>query len=136
MVRWLAARRRRWQHPLLARSQARASDAEIDAALRTAGLTRAELFTPQNAIAAHRTRMAHMLAAFEIDVAQATAERWGTFKTADGLCARCTQTGRCQRWLEWGQRNEAPWVFCPNAATFAAIAAEQARAMLARQTVG
>lgn len=136
LARRLAAKRRRWNHPVLARSQEHLSDREIDAALVRAGLERADLFTPGNAIARHRVRMAHMLLAFEIDPERAVREHWEALKQADGHCSRCAQVGRCRRWLEWGGRNGAPQVFCPNAALFAAIAAGQARREIGRHLGG
>lgn len=136
VVRWFGARRRRWQHPSLARSQACRRDDEIDAALREAGLARADLFTPANAIAHHRVHMAHMLAAIGIDVPRAVDEYWESLKQADGVCAGCSQTGRCRRWLDWGRANAAPDVFCPNAALFRSIPAEQVSAGLGRYVTG
>lgn len=126
MRRWIAARARRRANPTLARSLSHLSDKEIDAGLVRARLSRTDLFKPHDAIAQHRVRMAHMLAALEIDADQAVASHWTELKHADGVCSRCTQAGRCRRWLEWDTHNEAPQVFCPNAPLFALFGADQA----------
>ena len=118
---------RRCQYPILARPLAETSDRDIDAALDLAGLTRADLFTPVVAIARHRVYMAYMLAAHHVDIARATADRWQDLKFADRSCAACRQKGRCRRWLEGGGPADATSVFCPNAALFEAIAAQQAQ---------
>lgn len=123
----LAAHNRRRRHPVLARALGNLGDGEIDTALESADLSRADLFTPRNAIAAHRVRMACMLRAFEVDVHDAVARYWDALKRADHNCSRCMEAGRCRRWLEWGGMNDAPLVFCPNAAAFRTLAVEQAR---------
>ena len=103
-----------------------ADDRHIDAALEQVGLARADLFTPVYAIA-HRVYTAHMLAAHHINVVRAASSRWEELKQADECCARCSNPGRCRRWLEWGGPDDAPAMFCPNAALFDAIAAQQAQ---------
>lgn len=118
---------RRCRHPTLARPLDRPSDRDIDAALGRAGLTRADLFTPAGAIARHRVYMAYMLAAHHVDIARATADRWQDLKFANRSCAACRQKGRCRRWVEGGGPADATSVFCPNAALFQAIAAQQAK---------
>ena len=130
--RMITVRNRRRQNPVLARALGKLSDREIDSALQNAGLTRARLFTARDAIAMHRVRMAHMLAAWEIDANDAVAENWDALKEADERCALCTQAGRCRRWLEWGRINEASQVFCPNAALLLQLSAEQAKRNLRR----
>ena len=47
------------------------------------------------------------------------------FKEADRNCSLCRQPGRCRRWLDWGQINDAPRMFCPNADLFLKIRADQ-----------
>lgn len=131
----IGARSRRWRHPVLARSLGRLSDAEIDEALKAAGLCREGLFIARNAIARHRTRMAHMLAMLGIDIADAVRDHWTALKDADQRCSLCPNVGRCRRWLEWGQVNDAPQVFCPNAGVFDAIGADQAKRQLGRYLV-
>ncbi|MGE0611020.1 MAG: DUF6455 family protein [Hyphomicrobiales bacterium] len=128
--RRLAARHRRHRYPVLARALGSLSDAEIDTALADAGLSRVDLFTPRDAVATHRSRMACMLKMLEVDVVDAVERDWETLKQADHVCSRCAEVGRCRRWLEWGGVNEAPMVFCPNAAAFRALAAGQARRKL------
>ena len=123
----ITALARRYRHPVLARPLTTAGDREIDTALEQAGLARANLFTPADAIAKHRVHMAYMLAARHIDAERATAEYWQELKLADQTCAGCRDTGRCRRWLEWGGPAEAPSVFCPNAALFEVIGAQQAQ---------
>lgn len=130
-----AARNRRWRNPILARALGYLDDQEVDSALRCAGLSRAKLFTPRDAIARHRVRMAHMLAALEVDVHDAVARNWDDLKQADHNCSVCTQAGRCRRWLQWGRINDAPRVFCPNAALFLQIGVEQAKRSLGRYLV-
>jgi hypothetical protein len=115
----------RWQNPMLAGTISDLSDDEIDEALAHAGLMRKDLFTPNNAIAQYRFRMACMVTALGIDVEQMVKDHWASLKDADFNCSRCTETGRCLRWLEWGRPNAAPTVFCPNAPVFMSIAAEQ-----------
>lgn len=123
--RWIAVLVRRRRHPLLARTVASVSDDKIDTALARAGVSRAGLFTPKDAIAPHRVYMAHMLVVFGVDVQRAAVEHWIDLKAADGECSACPRRGRCHRWLEWGQLNDAPRMFCANAGLFASIAAQQ-----------
>ena len=117
---------RRLRGDVLAGPLSQAGDYQIDAALKQDGITRTDLFSPSRAIARHRTRLAWMLALWGIDVPRATREHWQELKVADEQCNHCPNTGRCTRWLEWGQFNAAPMVFCPNAELWSAIALEQA----------
>lgn len=112
---------RRWRHPELALPVSCLDDEKIDCALKRAGIARKDLFTPGRTIARYRSRMAAMLAMHGIDVEQAVRNHWPSLKDADGNCARCRETGRCTRWLEWGRPNAGPKVFCPNAALFSSI---------------
>ena len=130
--RKIAVRNRRWRNPVLARALEHLDDREIDSALRRAGLSRAKLLTPRDAIARHRVRMAHMLAALGIDVRDAVERNWDVLKEADRKCSMCREAGRCRRWLDWGRLNDAPQVFCPNAALFQDIGADQALRKLGR----
>lgn len=129
-IRSIAHRLRTLRNPILARPISALSDDEIDNALERAGLTRKDLFTPKNAIAQHRTMMAGMLATLGINVEQTVRDRWVNLKEADHICSRCTQTGRCHRWLEWGRPNTGPEVFCPNATLFNEIVADQTESRL------
>jgi hypothetical protein len=115
----------KWLNPALARTLSDLSDDELDSALTRASLTREDLFTPNGAIAQHRFRMACMLTALGIKVEPTVREHWAALKEADHKCSKCTQTGRCLRWLEWGRPNTAPTVFCPNAPFFLSVAADQ-----------
>ena len=125
--RIVAAKISRWKHPVLAQALSDLSDEEIDRALSRAGLNREDLFTPDNAIAEHRLRMALMLATLGIDEGHAVDKHWKALKQADNNCSRCSQTGRCHRWLEWGRPNTGPQVFCPNTELFMSIVADQAK---------
>lgn len=133
--RSLAARNRRRRHPVLARALGYLNNHEIDSALCRASLTRAKLFTPGDAIAQHRVRMAHMLAALEVNVHDAVQWSWDALKQADQNCSLCKEAGRCRRWLEWGRLNDAPQVFCPNASLFREIGLDQAMRKLGRYLV-
>ena len=121
LLQGIAAKIRRWHNPVLNRTLDELSDDEIDDALARARLTRTDLFAPNDAIAQHRVRMAFMLASLGINVGQAVREHWASLKRADHNCSRCTQTGRCHRWLEWGRPNTGPQVFCHNATFFMSI---------------
>ena len=130
LLRSIANKVRRWHNPALAQPLSDLSDDEIDDALIRAGLTRKDLFAPNNAIAQHRFRIAQMLATVGIDVGQLVSDDWASLKHADHKCSRCTQTGRCHRWLEWGRPNTGPQVFCPNATFFMSIVADQVESRL------
>ena len=117
---------RRLQGDVLVGPLGQAGDGQIDAALKQAGITRTDLFSPSHTVARHRARLAWMLATWGIDAPRAADEHWQELKAADEQCSHCPNTGRCIRWLEWGQFNAAPTVFCPNAELWSAIAAEQA----------
>lgn len=84
LARRIAAKWRRRGNPGLVRSLAHVSNGEIDIALAHAGLERADLYTPKNAIARHRIRMAHMLGAVEIHALRAVRNHWEALKRADG----------------------------------------------------
>ena len=130
LLRSIADKMRRWQNPVLARTISDLSDDEIDNALARAGLTRKDLFTPDNAIAQYRFRMACMLTTLGINIEQAIREDWATLKDADNKCSRCTQTRQCLRWLEWGRPNTGPQAFCPNATFFKLMVADQVESRL------
>ena len=110
------------RNAVLASSLAKHSDQDIDAALKQAGLTRAQLFGAARATARHRVHMSSMMVALKVDAREAVEHHWPQLKEADDACARCVQVGRCQRWLEWGWYNGAQKVFCPNAELFEQIA--------------
>ena len=129
-LRSIAYKLRRWQNPALARTLSELSDDEIDNALARAGLTRKDLFTPDNAIAQYRFRMGCMLTTLGINVEQTVREHWAPLKDADYNCSRCTQTGQCLRWLQWGRPNTGPQSFCPNTTFFNSMVADQVESRL------
>jgi len=59
---------------------------------------------------------------FGIDPKRAVLGHWGAMREAERTCACCGNARRCRRWFEWGLRNDAPRVFCPNAERFDDIA--------------
>ena len=126
-LRSIVDKMRRWHNPVLARTLSDLRDDEIDDALVRARLTRKDLFAPDDAIAQHRVRMALMLATLGIDVSQVVRGHWASLKHAEQNCARCTQTGLCNRWLEGGTPKNGPQTFCLNATFFMSIGAEQER---------
>ena len=126
-LRLIVDKVRRWHNPVLARTLSDLRDDEIDDTLVRAGLTREDLFAPDDAIAQHRDRLALMLATLGIDIGQVIRDHWASLKHADQNCARCTQTDLCHRWLEGGTPNIGPKIFCPNATFFMSIGAEQER---------
>lgn len=127
VLRNAAARIRRWRNPVLAHPLEEASENQIDAALASAGLDRAQLFEPETAVAAYRVRMAGMMKTLGVDAQPLARGSWKSLKRADANCAACRETGRCERWLMWGRPNAGPQVFCPNAQYFMFVAEEQDR---------
>lgn len=115
------------RNAVLASSLAKHSDEDIDAALKQAGLTRAQLFGAASATAKHRARISSMMAALQVDAKEAVEHHWPQLKEADDACMRCTQAERCRRWLRWGRYNGAQKVFCPNAAFFEQLAKAQGK---------
>ena len=127
-VSWIRSATGRFRNPVLAGALSRASDDQIDEALKANNMSRADLFRPAHAAAPHRRHMALMLATWGIDIDRATERHWQQLKDAEEKCGRCLNTGRCQRWLEWGRPNTAPNTFCSNAQLWSSIAEEQAAA--------
>ena len=123
----LAALHHRFGRNILADPIGRTPDRIIDRLLSELGQTRSDLFTPKGARARHRVRMAHMLAAYRVDVPRAVEEHWEQLKAADNYCHYCPDPTRCQHWLERPWHEEAPKVFCPNETLFSAIASGQAK---------
>lgn len=125
IARWSTVVRRAFGSGLLRRPIGRISDDQVDSALARLGQTRADLFTAAGARAAHRARMAGMMAAHGIDARYAAEAHWRRLKTADNYCRYCPSPERCQQWLEQPSRRDAPKVFCPNAPLFADIIKRQ-----------
>ncbi len=113
---WLAERRLRGEIADL-------SEPELDRALRDLGLTRRDLFTISKRNPDRRNRMARLLEHFEVDPERALPRYWGALKDAESVCARCRNVKKCRVWHDWGLGNDAPRVFCPNAALFDEISA-------------
>lgn len=100
----------------------RLTEAELDCTLADAGLSRSDLATIFAAGSGKRSLMARMMTHFGIDPKRAALRHWGALREAEATCARCGNARRCRRWFEWGLRNDAPRVFCPNAERFDEIA--------------
>jgi hypothetical protein len=100
-------------HPL-----GRASDKSIDEALTVQGLERSDLFTLGTTFAPHRHRFAAMLLMQGLAPTHIAKNYWHILKGADHRCAYCLNTKRCESWLGWGRYNDAPKMFCLNAAAF------------------
>ncbi len=109
-------------HPL-----GRASDSSIDEALVARGLARADLFTLGTISAPHRHRITAMLVIQGLPPRDFATHHWPELKAADHRCAYCVNIKRCESWLRWGRKNDAPRMFCPNAATFEQIKANTLR---------
>lgn len=62
--------------------------------------------------------MAAMMRHFNFDPARAAPRHQGAVRDAERVCMNCPNVTRCKHWLEWGRHNDAPRVFCPNAALF------------------
>lgn len=110
------------QHPL-----SQHSDDEIDRALQVLGKDRCALFSPGPGNAPHRQRMARMMAHCGVSPNFAVRHYWDALRQADQACVECHNLGRCKIWLGCPIIKSAPQRFCPNAATFAAIAFAERR---------
>ncbi|MEM7223844.1 MAG: DUF6455 family protein [Pseudomonadota bacterium] len=97
---------------------------EMARMLAEAGVSQAEAQRGKPAGPKHRRRMAAMMGHFGIDPARADPRYWGAIRDAGRVCVNCPTEGRCHRWLNWGRANDAPRVFCPNAALFDEIASD------------
>jgi hypothetical protein len=111
----LKARRR------LRRSLNTMSEAELVELLARAGLAQGDLFHLAAPVR-HRRRMARMLAHFGLDTERLVRCHWAALREADRTCARCANVRKCHHWFDWGRRNNAPRIFCPNAALFDELA--------------
>lgn len=71
----------------------------------------------------NRGLMLRMMGHFGLEPRQAVAELREDIEQADRNCVHCGQLKRCRNWFVWGHRNDAPRIFCPNAARFDELAA-------------
>jgi hypothetical protein len=105
----------------LRKSLNRVSESELMELLARADLTRGDLFHLATPVR-HRRRMAQMLAHFGLDGEQVVRCHWAALREADRTCARCANVRKCRHWFDWGRRNNAPRIFCPNAPLFDGLA--------------
>ena len=119
--RLTAILRRNWARRRLTRDLAYFTNKDLTDVLTQAGIRRSELFTGFKGNLLHRRLMGRMLERFGIDRETACEHHWRKLVHAERTCAGCPNSGRCQRWLAWGRRNNAPNVFCPNAGLFTQI---------------
>ena len=103
-------------------------DPERERCLREAGISPAELRSAGKAARGFRGRMTAMMRHFRFNPDAAAPRYHGALRDAERVCMNCTTVSRCKRWLEWGRRNDAPRVFCPNAALFDDAASDQRKA--------
>ena len=103
-------------------------DCERDRCLREAGITPAEFRSAGKSARGFRGRMTAMMRHFRLDPDAATPRYHGALRDAERVCMNCATVKRCKNWLEWGRRNDAPRVFCPNAALFDEVASNQRKA--------
>jgi hypothetical protein len=96
----------------------RLSDTRLNRWTARAGIERGDLFTVFKGNAAHRQLMARMLVHFNVEPTTAAVQYWQALRNAEAICTCCPNVGRCERWLRWGRKNNAPNIFCPNAALF------------------
>ena len=94
------------------------SNRELADLLAKAGIGRMDLFTGFRGNRRHRRLMGQMLSRFDIDRETACEHHWRKLVHAEKACARCANADKCQRWLAWGRKNDAPNVFCRNAGLF------------------
>ena len=97
------------------------SEAELVEVLARADLTRGDLFHLAAPVR-HRRRLTRMLAHFGLDGEQLVRCHWAALREADRACASCANVRKCRHWFDWGRRNNAPRIFCPNAALFDELA--------------
>jgi hypothetical protein len=94
------------------------SNKELTDLLARAGIGRTDLFTGFQGNRRNRRLMGQMLSHFDIDRETACEHHWRKLVHAEKACARCANVDKCQRWLAWGRKNDAPDVFCRNAGLF------------------
>lgn|GEM_PF-5933504 len=66
----------------------------------------------------NRGLMFRMMEHFGFSPRLLAAWQWGEVKGADRTCSKCGQVKRCQRWMSWGRKSDAPRIFCPNSSRF------------------
>lgn len=98
------------------------SDEQLERVLADAGMSQGDLAAIFKGRARNRSLMAAMMEHFGVRPKEAGLRYWGALRDAERVCAHCSSVRRCRRWLEWGARNDAPRVFCPNAPLFDEIA--------------
>jgi len=94
------------------------SNKELADLLAEAGIGRSGLFTGFKGNRPNRPLMGQMLRHFDIDREIACEHHWRKLVHAEKACARCANVEKCQRWLAWGRKSDAPNVFCRNAGLF------------------
>ena len=105
----------------LRKSLHRVSESELVELLARADLARGDLFHPAAPVR-HRRRLARMLAHFGLDAERLVRGHWAALREADRTCAHCANVRKCRHWFDWGRRNSAPRIFCPNAPLFDGLA--------------
>lgn len=103
------------------------NDDELGHALADAGLTRSDLPTIFGSGHRRRRLMTRMMSHFRVDPKRAALGYQAALRDAERVCANCANVKRCRRWFDWGRRNDAPRVFCPNAELFDEVAEQQRR---------
>lgn len=99
------------------------TDAGLDYVLGRLGMDRADLFRPFPGNAAHRCRLAAMMAGFGIDPRAAVARAWPELREADLRCSRCRAVRVCTTWLRDPRSAGTCPAFCPNADLLARLGA-------------
>ncbi len=97
------------------RDQQDLCDEGLEKAMAEAGLGRRARFGRFGARSGSRRLLGRMMAHFGIAPEKAAERQWAALKEAARVCARCARVKRCRSWLDWGLRNDAPRLFCPNA---------------------
>ena len=106
----------------LRRRLSRSTDQQLDRALSAADLRRGDLFTPFKGNAAHRKRLASMMARFRIDPQLASEAFWPELQAADSVCADCPNVRRCVRLLQECSGDDWARVLCPTFRLFGEMA--------------
>ena len=102
----------------LKRGVGQLSDEQLDRLLISTGRTRKDLFSVYRGNATHRRLVALMIRHFSLDIDYVIQNHWDALRQAERTCVRCSNVKRCRNWVVWNLQNDAPRVFCPNAALF------------------